>query len=72
LRRPLVLRALAPWLRNIYGGDPAIRVHQVALGATAVEPRVAEVMPESVREYLDAVLAPTTGDDLLNPAGSSE
>ena len=39
-------------------GGPPVEFHQVALGAAAVEPGVAEVVPEPVREGADAALAP--------------
>src|SRR6202034_2243885 len=43
--------------------------HQVALGPAAVEPGVAEVVPEPVREHPDAALAAPPDDDLVDPAG---
>src|ERR1039457_486245 len=42
-------------------GGPPVQLHEVALGAAAVEPGMAEVMPEPVREYLDAALASPAG-----------
>jgi hypothetical protein len=50
-------------------GGPAVELHQVTFGAAAVQPRVAEVVPEPVREHLDAALAPAADDDLVDPAG---
>src|ERR1700690_764298 len=50
-------------------GGPAVEFHQVALGAAAVEPGVAEVVPEPVREHLDAALAAPPDGDLVDPAG---
>ena len=50
-------------------GGPAVQLHQVALGAAAVQPGVAEVVPEPVREHADAALAAAAGDDLVDPAG---
>jgi hypothetical protein len=50
-------------------GGPAVAFHQVALGAAAVQPGVAEVMPEPVREHLDAALPSPPDDDLIDPAG---
>src|ERR1039457_5094670 len=47
---------------------PPIQFHEVALGAAAVEPGMAEVMPEPVRDYLDAALASPPGDDLADAA----
>jgi len=46
-----------------------VELHQVALGAAAVEPGVAEVVPEPVREYLEAALAAPPDGDLVDPAG---
>jgi hypothetical protein len=43
--------------------------HEVALGTVVVEPGVAEVVPEPVREHLDAALSATPDDDLVDPAG---
>src|SRR3984885_14795073 len=48
-------------------GGPAVELHQVALGTAAVQPGVAEVMPEPVREHLDAALAAPPDDDLVDP-----
>src|ERR1700733_13027679 len=50
-------------------GGPAVQFHQVALGAAAVQPGVAEVVAEPVREHADAPLAAAPGDDLVDPAG---
>src|SRR6516162_2620326 len=50
-------------------GGPAVQLHQVAFCAAAVEPGVAEVMPEPVREHLDAAFAAAAGDDLVDAAG---
>ena len=50
-------------------GGPPVQLHQVALGAAAVETGIAEVMPEPMREYLDAALASPPGDDLADAAG---
>src|SRR3954454_11256841 len=50
-------------------GGPAVQLHQVALGAAAVQPGVAEVVPEPVREHLDAALPAAAGDDLVDAAG---
>src|ERR1022692_4853975 len=50
-------------------GRPAIQLHQVAFRSAAVEPGVAEMVPEPVREHVDAALAATPGDDLVDAAG---
>jgi len=50
-------------------GGPAVELHQVALGTAPVEPGVAEVVPEPVRVHVDAALAATAGDDLVDAAG---
>src|SRR5271166_6587366 len=51
------------------GRGPAVEFHQVALGAAAVQPGVAEVVPEPVREHVDAALSATAGDHLVDAAG---
>jgi len=50
-------------------GGPAVEFHQVALGATAVQPGVAEMVPEPVRPRVQAALAAPAGDHLVDPAG---
>src|SRR5689334_11838416 len=47
-------------------GTPAVELHEVALGAAPVQPGVAEVMPEPVREHLDTALASATDYDLVD------
>ena len=37
-----------------------VELHQVAFGPTAVKPGVAEVVPEAVREHVDAALISMT------------
>src|ERR1039457_2744953 len=49
-------------------GGPPIQFHEVALGAAAVEPGMAEVMPEPVRGDPGAALASPPGDDLAEAA----
>ena len=39
------------------GRGPAVELHQVALGAAAVQPGMAEMMPEPVRPGIEAALA---------------
>src|SRR6266446_3166729 len=50
-------------------GGPAVQLHQVALSAAAVQPGMAEVVPEPVREHLDPALPTASGDDLADAAG---
>jgi hypothetical protein len=50
-------------------GGPAVEFHQVALGAAAVQPGVAEMVPEPVRPGVQAGLAAPAGDHLIDPAG---
>src|SRR5450756_2544683 len=47
-------------------GDPAVQFHQVALGAAAVEPGVAEVVPEPVRVNRHAGSLPRAGHGLVD------
>src|ERR1039457_1367389 len=51
------------------GGGPAVELHQVALGAAAVQPGMAEVVTEPVREDIDAAFAAPSGDHLVDAAG---
>src|SRR5271170_5936353 len=51
------------------GGGPAVEFHQVAFGSAAVEPGVAEVVPEAVRVGGHAALAAAAGDDLVDAGG---
>ena len=48
---------------------PAVQLHQVTLGAAAIQPGLAVIVPELVREQLDIALAATAGDDLVDAAG---
>ena len=50
-------------------GGPAVEFHQVTLGAAAVQPGVAERVPEPVRPRVQAGLAAPAGDHLVDPAG---
>src|SRR6516162_10175030 len=50
-------------------GGPAVEFHQVAFGAAAVEPGMAEVVPEPVRVHGHAALAAATGDHLVDAGG---
>jgi hypothetical protein len=61
--------AAGRWRRNgaPYLGTSSLQLHQAALGPAAVEPGMAEVMAEPVREYLDAALAAAADDDLYMP-----
>ena len=43
--------------------------HQVSLGPAAIQPGVAEVVPEPVRERVDAALAAAAGDHLVDAGG---
>ena len=51
-------------------GGPAVQLHQVPFGSAAVEPGMAEVVPEPVRIGGHAALAAAAGDDLVDPGGS--
>jgi len=46
---------------------PAVQLHQVPLGAAAVQPGVAEVMPEPVRPGIHPGLPAPAGDHLVYP-----
>src|SRR5271166_7017311 len=48
---------------------PAIQLHQVPFRAAAVQPGVAEVVPEAVRVHLHAALPAAPLDHLVDPAG---
>src|SRR5450755_3559388 len=50
-------------------GGPAVEFHQVSLGPAAVQPGVAEVVPESVRERVHAALPAATDDELVDAGG---
>src|SRR5262249_48704436 len=45
----------------------AVQFHQVAFGAAAVEPDVAEMVPEAVRPGIHAALLATADDHLVDP-----
>jgi hypothetical protein len=47
-------------------GCPAVEFHQVAFGSAAVEPGVAEVVPEPVRVHVHAALLAAAGDGLVD------
>src|SRR5689334_13074212 len=49
-------------------GGPAVEFHQVAFGAAAVEPGVAEVVPEPVRVGGHPAWPAAAGDDLVDAA----
>src|SRR5271165_6315498 len=49
-------------------GGPAVEFHQVAFGA-AVQPGVAEVVPEPVRVSVHCALAAAAGDHLVDAGG---
>src|ERR1035441_5494176 len=51
------------------GGGPAVEFHQVSLGAAAVEPGVAEVVPEPVRAGVHAALLAAAGGHLVDAGG---
>src|SRR5208337_1201063 len=53
---------------NLRGG-PAVEFHQVSLGSAAVQPGVAEVVPEPVRVGVDSALAAAAGDHLVDAGG---
>src|ERR1039457_996174 len=50
-------------------GGPAVQLHQVPFGAAAVEPGVAEVVPEPVRVGVHPALPAAAGDDLVDAGG---
>src|SRR5712671_4231118 len=50
-------------------GGPAVEFHQVSLGAAAVQPGVAEVVPEPVRVGVHAALLAAAGDHLVDAGG---
>ena len=52
-------------------GGPAVEFHQVSLGPAAVQPGVAEMVPEPVRVHRHAALAAAAADHLVN-TGSSQ
>ena len=66
--RPFVGFAGAVAAEHLRGG-PAGQFHQVALGAAAVQPGVAEVVPEPVREGVHAALPAAAGDHLVDAGG---
>jgi hypothetical protein len=45
-----------------------VELHEVTLGTAPVEAGVTEVVPEPVREHVDAALAAAPDDDLVDPA----
>jgi hypothetical protein len=47
-------------------GGPAVQLYQVLFGSAAVQPGVAEVVPEPVRVGVDAALPAAAGDDLVD------
>jgi hypothetical protein len=49
-------------------GRPAVRLHQVPLRPDAVQPSMAEMVPEPVRVHRDPGLPPPPGDDLVDAA----
>ena len=50
-------------------GGPAVEFHQVAFGSAAVQPGVAEVVPEPVRVGGHPALPAAAGDDLVDAGG---
>src|SRR5271166_860902 len=48
-------------------GGPAVQFHQVARGAAAVEPGMAEMVPEPLRVHRDPRLLPFPRDELVDP-----
>jgi hypothetical protein len=50
-------------------GGPAVEFHQISLGAVAVQPGVAEVVPEPVRVGVHSALAAAACDQLVDPGG---
>jgi hypothetical protein len=48
-------------------GGPAVRLHQVSLRAAAVQPGMAEMMPEPVRPGIHPGLPAAAGDHLVDP-----
>jgi hypothetical protein len=50
-------------------GGPAVELHQVSLGPAAVQPGVAEVVPEPVRVDVHAALLAATGGHLVDAGG---
>jgi hypothetical protein len=51
------------------GGGPAVEFHQVSFGAAAVQPGVAEVVPEPVRVQAESALPAAAGDHLVDAGG---
>src|ERR1035441_6264830 len=54
------------------GGAPTVASHQVPLGPAAVQPGVAEVVPEPVRERVHAALLAAAGGHLVDPGGGQQ
>ena len=52
-------------------GGPAVEFHQVPFGSAAVQPGVAEVVPDPVRVHRYPALPAAAGDDLVD-AGRSQ
>src|SRR5216683_49423 len=50
-------------------GGPAVQLHQVPFGSAAVQPGVAEVVPEPVRVHVHPTLPAAAGDDLVDAGG---
>src|SRR5690348_14682714 len=50
------------------GGGPAVEFHEVPFGAAAVQPGVAEMVPEPVRVHPHPALPAAAGDDLVDAA----
>src|ERR1039457_969451 len=63
---PRAARPAAVPLQHLRGG-PAVQLHQVALGPAAIQPGMAEVVPEPVRVYPHASLVTAALDHLVDP-----
>src|ERR1700691_6732200 len=50
-------------------GGPAVQLHQVCLGSPAVEPGMAEMVPEPVRMDRNPALSAAAGNHLVNAVG---
>jgi hypothetical protein len=61
--RPGATGAGAVTAQHLRGG-PAVQLHQVPLGPAAVQPGVAEVMPEPVRPGIHPALPAAAGEDI--------
>src|SRR5580704_17912650 len=65
---PRAAEAAAVPVQHLRAG-PAVQLHQVTFGAAAVQPGVAEVVPEPVRVHGHAGLLAAPLDHLVDPVG---